>query len=123
MHVRFLFLFLSSIGMLAMASSTSAQTVKGDQLFKQRCQACHAIKPGASALLGPNLAGVVGRKAGSTDFRYSPALKATNIKWNVASLDQFLTKPSKLVPGTRMVLSVTDPAQRKAIIDYLATVR
>ena len=54
MRVRFLFLFLSSMVPLVPASSASAQAVKGDQLFKQRCQACHAIKSGASALLEQN---------------------------------------------------------------------
>lgn len=122
MQFRFPFLSLLALGAIALPALAQAQPPKGDQLFKQRCQSCHAVKPGASTMLGPNLAGVVGRKAASTEFRYSPALKAANIKWTAASLDQFLNAPTKLVPGTRMVLSVKDAAQRKAIIDYLATV-
>jgi cytochrome c len=122
MRYRSLFLSIVSYAAMATAGSAMAQTQKGDQIFKQRCQACHTVKPGAAGMLGPNLSGVVGRKAGATEFRYSLALKAANIKWDATSLDRFLNAPTKLVPGTRMVVSVSDAAQRKAIVDYLATI-
>jgi cytochrome c len=69
--------------------------------------------------LAPNLAGVVGRKAGSTAFNYSTALKNSNLVWNRANLDRYLTAPARTVPGTRMVVSVTDAAQRAALLNYL----
>ena len=33
--------------------------------------------------------------------------------------DSFLAAPARKVPGTRMVIAVTDPAQRAAIVTYL----
>jgi cytochrome c len=63
---------------------------------------------------------VVGRKAASTDYHYSPALKASGLTWSRANLDHFLSGPMQMVPGTRMVVRVGDPAERAAIIDYLA---
>lgn len=91
----------------------------GQQLFRQRCQACHSVEPGKSARVGPNLAGVVGRKAASAQFNYSAALKKSGLTWTRENLDRFLAAPAKTVPGTRMVIGVTDAAQRKALIDYL----
>jgi cytochrome c len=66
------------------------------------------------------LAGLLGRKAASTQFNYSPALKASKLTWTRANLERYLTGPGQMVPGTRMVISVSDPAQRAAILNFLA---
>ena len=88
------------------------------------CQSCHAIEPGRNGI-GPSLAGVFGHKAASAPgFSYSPALGAANLTWNRATLDQWLTSPMKMVPGTRMVYAgMADPVRRKEMIDYLETLR
>ncbi|MDO6414050.1 c-type cytochrome [Sphingomonas sp. BIUV-7] len=110
------------LGLSCMAASiASAQTAPtGEQLFKQRCQACHTIAPGAKGMMGPNLAGIVGAKAGSSAYAYSPALKGSGITWDKQKLDQYLAGPSKMIPGVRMPMSVPDAAQRQAIIAFLA---
>lgn len=110
--------------MLAIAALPAAAADKpdGETVFRQRCQSCHGT-PQRPSPLGPNLTGVVGRKAASTTFAYSPALKASGLTWNRATLDRFLTAPARTVPGTRMVISLTDPAQRAAVLDYLTTRR
>lgn len=71
--------------------------------------------------MGPNLHGLFGRKAGTVaGFKtYSPALKASGIVWDAKSLDQYLAAPTTKVPGTRMVVKVSDPARRAALIAYL----
>lgn len=104
---------------LALPSPAPA-TPSGEQLFKQRCQACHQVAAGRPATAGPNLGGVVGRKAASTTFNYSPALKGSKLVWTGANLDRYLTAPTRMVPGTRMVINITNPAQRAAIIQYLS---
>lgn len=91
----------------------------GAVLFRQRCASCHAVAPGQRPILGPSLAGVAGRKAGSSEFNYSPALKASNIVWTEATLNRYLAGPGQMVPGTRMVISVSDPAQRSVIIKFI----
>lgn len=106
----------------SLAPSAMAQsTVSGDLYFHQRCQACHSVAPdGKPGAVAPNLRGVVGRKAGSTAFAYSDALKASKLVWTRETLDRFLTAPMQVVPGTRMVIPVTDKAQRGVLIDWLA---
>ncbi len=95
----------------------------GETLFRQRCQICHSVAATGAAGVGPNLKGVAGRKAAATTFNYSPALKKSTLIWTQPNLDKYLTAPTVLVPGTRMVIKVTDPAQRAAVIKYLSTVR
>lgn len=104
---------------LAGSGTTALAAPDGAELFKQRCQACHSDTAGKPAGVGPNLAGVVGRKAGSTSYNYSAALKSSGLTWTKSNLDQFLSGPAKKVPGTRMVMTISDKAQRAALIAYL----
>lgn len=122
MFRKALFPLLAAGGVLAATAlpASGQQAPDGASLFRQRCASCHAVTPGARATLGPNLAGVVGRKAASTTFNYSSALKASNLTWTRANLDRFLTAPGRMVPGTRMVIGVSDAQQRTAILNYLA---
>ena len=86
------------------------------------CKACHSVVKGQRSGVGPNLNGVMGRSAASLpDFKYSPALKNSQLRWDEKSLDAFLAAPAKKVPGTRMAIGMADPAKRAAIIDYLKT--
>ncbi|MCE7796324.1 c-type cytochrome [Sphingobium sufflavum] len=112
-----------AVATFATTAQAQAQKSPGEQLFGQRCKICHSVEASGPALLGPNLRGVVGRKAGSTTFRYSPALKASNIGWTKETLDKFLSGPTKMVPGTRMVVSLPDAKQRADLLAYLATLR
>jgi cytochrome c len=95
----------------------------GEQLFRQRCAACHSVVAGQPDRLGPNLSGISGRRAGTTGYSYSPAMRASALNWDRATLDRYLAAPTRTVPGTRMVIAVSDARQRAAIIDYLLQAR
>ncbi|HEX7877505.1 MAG TPA: c-type cytochrome [Sphingobium sp.] len=121
--------FRTGMGAVAALLSLSGAPVaaqpapNGEQLFRQRCAMCHVNAAGKPATLGPNLSGVVGRKAGSTAYAYSAALKASKITWTSANLDRYLSGPARMVPGTRMAVVLSDPAQRGALIKYLSSAR
>lgn len=89
-----------------------------------QCAACHATQPGMNGV-GPSLAGIYGTKAGDVaGYQFSDALKNSGLTWDDATLDKWLAGPAKLVPGTRMTFAgLSDPAQRKAVIDYLKTLK
>jgi len=106
-----------------MATSAFAAPSSGQAVFEQRCSVCHSLQP-APGKMGPPLAGVVGRKAGTvTGFAYSSALKASGVTWTVDKLDAFVKAPSKTVPGTKMLLGAPDDQQRAAVIQYLGSVK
>jgi cytochrome c len=122
MFVRLTLLALPLLGLSFATAPASAQdAAAGGQLFTQRCQTCHSVNPAQKTGIAPNLAGVVGRKAASTGFAYSDALKKSGLTWTPANLDKFLTSPFKMVPGTRMVISVSDEKQRADLIAFLAS--
>jgi cytochrome c oxidase assembly protein subunit 11 len=94
--------------------------VHGEQLFTERCTACHAMD---SNKTGPMLGGVVGRRAGSAPgYHYSPALKSAGLTWSTDNLDQWLANPQKFVPGARMPVRVLDAPSRRDIVAYLEKV-
>jgi cytochrome c oxidase assembly protein Cox11 len=89
----------------------------GEELFAERCNACHALD---SNKLAPMLEGVIGRKAGSVPgYPYSPALKSAGVIWSAENLDRWLTNPQQFIPGVRMPIRVLEPTSRRDIIAYL----
>lgn len=95
---------------------------RGKTLFQQRCAACHSVAPNARGV-GPNLAGVVGRKAGTATYNYSPAMQKAGLVWNAANLDAYLAAPRKVVPGTKMLIGTPAAGDRREIIAYLSATR
>jgi glucose/arabinose dehydrogenase/cytochrome c2 len=97
---------------------------QGKQLFEQRCLSCHSLEAGGAAGIGPNLAALIGRKAGKTvGFSYSQALRESALTWNEQTLDYFLASPQDYVPGTSMSSpAFSDDAQRWNVISYLRSV-
>ena len=85
------------------------------------CAVCHSVEPGQNGI-GPALAGVVGRRAGSVaGANYSPAMREANITWTEANLRRYILDPNAVVPGGSMPDPGTDAAQTQAIINYLKT--
>ncbi len=85
------------------------------------CGVCHSVERGENNI-GPTLAGVVGRKAGSVSgANYSQAMQSTNITWTEANLRRYILDPNAVVPGGSMPDPGTDAAQTQSIINYLKT--
>ncbi|WP_448203821.1 c-type cytochrome [Azospirillum sp. sgz302134] len=91
----------------------------GEKVFNQ-CKACHTIEAGGPNRVGPNLHGIVGRKAGSHEgFNYSDAIKNAGT-WDEASLDKYLTDPKAAAPGNKMAFAgVKNEQARKDLIAFL----
>lgn len=102
-------------------TSAPADEAAGRQVFR-KCQACHSLDPGKN-LIGPSLAGIMGRKAGAEPgFTYSDAMKHADITWDSKTLDAYLNDPQKLVPGNRMPFpGLKSEHDRSDVIAYLAT--
>jgi len=114
---------LSAIALSALVQAAPAApdpAVRGKVVFL-RCQVCHATSSGVTGKQGPHLQGIVGRKSGSVaGYAYSPAMKNAKLRFDEATLDKYLTKPSAMVAGTKMVFAgIADANDRKALIAYL----
>ena len=98
-----------------------AVAADGAKTFQLQCKTCHGAK---STAMGPSLAGVAGRKvAGLGDFKYSAALAAKGGTWTDANLDAYLAAPGKFAPGGKMLVAVTNPADRAAVVAYMKTLK
>lgn len=91
----------------------------GEKVYK-KCKTCHSLEAGKNKL-GPNLAGIFGRQAGSVEgFKYSAAMASSGIVWDEATLDAFLAKPKDVVPKTKMAFAgLKKEEQRQDLIAYL----
>ncbi len=113
-------------GAAGSAATPTAQVAAADAkpAAYAQCAACHSVEPGKHGI-GPSLHGVYGTKAGDIPgYVFSEKLKASGLTWDDATLDQWLSGPMKMVPGTKMSYAgMSDPAKRAAIIAYLKTLK
>lgn len=105
-------------------AAVAGDPMKGKQVFA-KCSPCHAVGPGATKRMGPELNGVVGRKwASLPDYNYSQDLLAGGKQgkvWDAATLNDYLQNPKRLAPHGKMPFAgLKDEEQRKDIIAYLA---
>jgi cytochrome c len=75
------------------------------------CASCHDLTSAKKKIVGPPLFGVYNRKPSITGVPFKT--------WNKASLDKWLSGPSKIKPGTAMTFSVPDPKARAQAIQAL----
>jgi alcohol dehydrogenase (cytochrome c) len=98
-----------------------AGAIEGKTAFENQCSNCHTTVVGKNGF-GPSLAELIGRPSGGlADYHYSTAMANAGLIWNETTLDQFLASSTAKVPGTLMVVSITDPTMRSDVISYLKT--
>jgi len=92
----------------------------GQAVFKL-CASCHQLGPRARGGFGPQLTGVIGRKAASTgDYHYSEAMQKSAIVWSEDRLAAFIRDPDRVVPGTRMRFwGISDEQKIADLLAYL----
>lgn len=89
------------------------------------CAACHPSSNDGASAMGPNLRGILGRRAAALEnFSYSAAMKGSNIIWTRQELDEYLENGASKVPGNMMTFSgISDPTIRASVIDYLENLK
>jgi cytochrome c len=102
---------------------------KGKELFTTKCGICHQVGPGAKTLIGPELNGIVGRKAASiADFpSYSAGMKKLGEEghiWTEENISTWIENPKAMIPDSMMALAfqgIPDAGERADIIAFLKT--
>ena len=98
---------LAGVGLAALVSSAGDETrvcdqTRGRQVFV-KCQPCHTAEAGGPHVVGPNLNGVIERKAGTAPgFNYSHAFRDADFTWDREKLDQYLADPAAFVDSNWM---------------------
>ena len=116
-------LFSAAALMIAALPAAAQDNNAGQLLFNNACRTCHTLRQGDNRL-GPNLHGIVGRKAGAlTDYGYSGSMKNAGLTWDKATLDRFIANPDQVVPGHNMKPygGMASAEDRATLIRFLET--
>jgi cytochrome c len=107
-----------------LAANAAGNAKAGAEVFK-RCAVCHTNDKGGGDGMGPNLFGIVGRKAATRPgFAYSAPLKKSGIVWDEATLAKWAAGPARVVPGTKMMFAgITSKKQQADVAAYLTTLK
>jgi cytochrome c2 len=121
---------LAALALAALASPALAagDAAHGAQIFKGTCGVCHLAQPhpaisDLAMRIGPNLWGVVGRKAGTAEhFRYSAAMRGSGITWTPQALVPYVHEPQKTIPNIRMSFQgLKSLSDAQDVVAYLQT--
>ena len=101
------------------APSLAGDAVLGEKVFR-KCKACHSMEAG-KRMIGPTLAGVFGRTAGTVEgFKYSKGMIAYGQVWTDETMAEYLKAPRKVVRGTKMAFAgLRKPADTDNLLAYL----
>jgi cytochrome c len=116
-------LLAAAIAGLGAPTSQAADIAKGEAAYVRQCAICHTIDKGGDHRLGPNLFGIVGRRAGTAaGFKYTNAFRTiATFEWNEGLLGPWIALPAVMVPGTAMgVFPGVSDRDKDDIVAYLA---
>ena len=125
MHKKILLTLIFSLGTSvahAAGDVTTADLAAGKRVFA-KCSNCHQVGPSARGNFGPQLNGIIGRTAGTTqDYKYSTAMRSSRIVWTEEKLRAFIKSPDDVVPGNKMrFFGMSNDKQVTDLLAYLQT--
>jgi cytochrome c len=120
MHKKILLALIFSLG--ASMTHAAGDIAAGKRVFA-KCSNCHQVGPSARGNFGPQLNGIIGRTAGTTqDYKYSTAMRSSRIVWTEEKLRAFIKSPNDVVPGNKMrFFGMSDEKQVTDLLTYLQT--
>ncbi len=116
-------LLITAAIILSAGTSEAADVAKGQAAFVRQCAICHTIDKGGENRIGPNLFGVVGRRAGAASgFKYTNAFRnIATFEWTEGLLGNWIALPAVMIPGTSMgVFPGVSDRDKDDIVAYLA---
>ncbi|MER9443727.1 cytochrome c family protein [Mesorhizobium sp. M0340] len=93
-----------SVATFVTTQSQAQDAAAGEKVFA-KCKVCHVADKDQNKV-GPSLNGLIGRTAGThPGFSYSKAMTEagkSGVKWDEATLTNYLRDPKAMVKGTKM---------------------
>jgi len=107
------------------SQAIAAGDVASGEKIAKKCKACHTLNEGGKNKLGPNLFDILDKPAGAVQgYKYSKAMSVSGIVWDGATFTDFVTKPKKVVKGTKMSFAgINRATQRADLLAYFETLR
>jgi cytochrome c len=102
-------------------ANVTGNAANGKLVFAQ-CRTCHVTDAGVNKI-GPSLHNIIGRTTGTVPgYTYSAANAGAGFVWTKEKLFQYLEKPQRVIPKTKMIYAGLPDAQKRAdLIAYLET--
>jgi cytochrome c len=114
------------VACLAGAARADGDPAKGKVAFVRQCAICHTVEKNGDNRFGPNLFGIVGKKAGTAPgYVYTNAFRTrANWEWTEDAIGGWMMFPATMVPGTAMaVFQGIAERDRDDLVAYLATLK
>ncbi len=139
--MKFVKMALAAVALFTFTGVAHAEgdAAKGKKTFN-KCKACHKVGDKAKNGVGPQLNGIIGRKAGTVEkYKYSKLMKgasAAGMVWDVDNLRKYLDKKGMNKTLKEFIKSkgaepkgkskmafagLKKPSDRDNVIAYLAT--
>ena len=115
-----------AVSCLPGAARADGDPAKGKAAFMRQCAICHTSEKDGDNRFGPNLFGVVGRKAGTVPgYTYTNAFRTrANWEWTEDAVGGWMMFPATMVPGTAMAaFQGIAEKDRDDLVAYLATLK
>jgi cytochrome c len=108
-------------GLLSTSVLAAGDPEAGAKIFPRLCGGCHQVGESARPGFGPQLNGIIGRPAGTSEnYVYSDAMKNSGVTWDRETLTAYLKDPKGVVPGTRMIFwGLSDEEKLDNLLAYL----
>lgn len=119
-------------GIIAVMIIFSPMTTSADAFLPKvmnKCKTCHTFYEGEKNKIGPNLFGIMGKRAGTAEgYKRYKAFKNADFVWTDDLMDAWLSNSRNwskdiLNKSTSMSVKIKKEKQREEIIDFLNTLK
>ncbi|MDO8397732.1 MAG: cytochrome c family protein [Bradyrhizobium sp.] len=114
------FVFVALLAVAGAGEVRAQDAAAGEKVFGV-CKACHQIGETAKNSVGPQLNGIIDRKAGTVEgYNYTAANKGSGITWDEATFREYIKDPKAKIPGTKMIYAgLKDEQKTNDLLAYL----